>query len=138
MKFLDKDTVLKLLKQDEINHSVVISDPNIIDCPMVYVSDEFVSQTGYNVNEALGKNCRFLQGPETDPNDIQSIRLAIKKKKNITIDILNYKKSGEKFWNRLRIKPLFDSKGNLIYFAGDQNPINLEQVRRYNFNKIMD
>ena len=44
MKFLDKDTVLRLLKQDEINHSVVISDPNIIDCPMVYVSEEFVSQ----------------------------------------------------------------------------------------------
>ena len=138
MKFLDKDTVLRLLKQDEINHSVVISDPNIIDCPMVYGSEEFVSQTGYNVNEALGKNCRFLQGPETDPNDINSIRMAIKKKTTITIDILNYKKNGEKFWNRLRIKPLFDEKGKLIYFAGDQNPISLEDVRRYNFNKIMD
>ena len=55
MKFLDKDTVLRLLKQDEINHSVVISDPNIIDCPMVYVSEEFVSQTGYKVNEAIRK-----------------------------------------------------------------------------------
>lgn len=138
MKFLDKDTVLKLLKQDEINHSVVISDPNIIDCPMVYVSKEFVAQTGYEIKEALGKNCRFLQGPETDPNDIQSIRYAIKKRTNITIDILNYKKNGEKFWNRLRIKPLFDEKGNLIYFAGDQNPIPKEEVRRYNFNKIMD
>ena len=138
MKFLDKDTVLKLLKQDEINHSVVISDPNIIDCPMVYVSKEFVAQTGYEIKEALGKNCRFLQGPETDPNDIQSIRYAIKKRTNITIDILNYKKNGEKFWNRLRIRPLYDQNGKVIFFAGDQNPIRVDEVRRYIFNKIID
>jgi len=138
MKFLDKNTALSILGQDEINHSVVISDPSIKDCPMVYVSEEFESQTGYTVQESLGKNCRFLQGPETDPQDIDHIRLAIKLKKSITIDILNYKKNGEKFWNRLRIQPIFDSKNKLIYFAGDQNPIKAEQVRRYTFNKILD
>ena len=138
MKFLDKNTALKLLGQDLINHSVVISDPNIKDCPMVFVSEEFSLQTGYSVKESLGKNCRFLQGPETDPKDIDSIRVAIKRKKKITIDILNYKKNGEKFWNRLRITPLYDSQGEVIYFAGDQNPISLEEVRRYTFNKILD
>ena len=79
-----------------------------------------------------------MQGPETDKNDIDYIRLAIKTKKSITIDILNYKKNGEKFWNRLRIKPLFDENGNVIYFAGDQNPIRVDEVRRYIFNKIID
>ena len=138
MKFLDKNTALKLLGQDLINHSVVISDPNIKDCPMVFVSEEFSLQTGYSVKESLGKNCRFLQGPETDPKDIDSIRVAIKRKKKITIDILNYKKNGEKFWNRLRITPLYDSQGEVIYFAGDQNPISPEEVRRYTFNKILD
>ncbi|MAI85413.1 MAG: biphenyl 2,3-dioxygenase [Rickettsiales bacterium] len=138
MKNLDLKKVLELLKTNSINHSVVISDPNIKDCPMVYISDEFVKQTGYSIEESLGKNCRFLQGPETDPRDIDCIRVAIKRQKSITIDILNYKKNGEKFWNRLRIRPLFDQKKKLIYFAGDQNPISLEQVRRYNFNKILD
>ena len=138
MKNLDLKKVLELLKTNSINHSVVISDPNIKDCPMVYISDEFVKQTGYSIEESLGKNCRFLQGPETDPRDIDCIRVAIKRQKRITIDILNYKKNGEKFWNRLRIRPLFDQKKKLIYFAGDQNPISLEQVRRYNFNKILD
>ena len=138
MKFLDKNTALKLLGQDLINHSVVISDPNIKDCPMVFVSEEFSLQTGYSVKESLGKNCRFLQVPETDPKDIDSIRVAIKRKKKITIDILNYKKNGEKFWNRLRITPLYDSQGEVIYFAGDQNPISPEEVRRYTFNKILD
>ena len=138
MKNLDLKKVLELLKTNSINHSLVISDPNIKDCPMVYISDEFVKQTGYSIEESLGKNCRFLQGPETDPRDIDCIRVAIKRQKSITIDILNYKKNGEKFWNRLRIRPLFDQKKKLIYFAGDQNPISLEQVRRYNFNKILD
>ena len=138
MKNLDLKKVLELLKTNSINHSVVISDPNIKDCPMVYISNEFVKQTGYSIEESLGKNCRFLQGPETDPRDIDCIRVAIKRQKSITIDILNYKKNGEKFWNRLRIRPLFDQKKKLIYFAGDQNPISLEQVRRYNFNKILD
>ena len=61
---------------------------------MVYVSNEFFKHTGYTVEESLGKNCRFLQGPETEENDILQIKLAIKLKK-ITIDILNYKKNGE-------------------------------------------
>ena len=138
MKFLDKNTALKLLGQELINHSVVISDPNLTDCPMVFVSREFSIQTGYSEKESLGRNCRFLQGPETEPNDIDQIRVAIKLKKKITIDILNYKKNGEKFWNRLRIRPLYDEKGNVIFFAGDQNPIQEEEVRRYTFNKILD
>jgi len=105
---------------------------------MVYVSDEFTNQTGYNVAEVLGKNCRFLQGPETDMNDVEHIRQAIKMRKSITIDILNYKKNGEKFWNRLRIKPLFGPDGKIIFFAGEQNPIKIEDVRRYTFNKIIE
>lgn len=138
MKYLDKSTALNLLGLEEIDHSVVISDPNTPDTPMVFISDEFEKQTGYSIEESLGKNCRFLQGPETDPKDIDYIRLALKRKKKITVDILNYKKNGEKFWNRLRIRPLFDEKGNLIFFAGYQNPISVEEVRRYTFNKILD
>ena len=138
MKYLDKSTVLNLLGLEKIDHSVVISDPNTPDTPMVFISDEFEKQTGYSIEESLGKNCRFLQGPETDPKDIDYIRVALKRKKRITVDILNYKKNGEKFWNRLRIRPLFDEQGNLIYFAGYQNPISVEEVRRYTFNKILD
>lgn len=138
MKYLDKSTVLNLLGLEKIDHSVVISDPNTPDTPMVFISDEFEKQTGYSIEESLGKNCRFLQGPETDPKDIDYIRVALKRKKKITVDILNYKKNGEKFWNRLRIRPLFDEQGNLIYFAGYQNPISVEEVRRYTFNKILD
>ena len=138
MKYLTKKIALKILGVDKIDHSIVISDPNTQDCPMVFISDEFFKHTGYTVEESLGKNCRFLQGPETDENDIEHIRMALKAKKKITIDILNYKKNGEKFWNRLRIRPIFNEKNELIYFAGEQNPISVESVRRYTFNKIID
>ena len=138
MKFLSDKIVLKLLGLQKINKSIVISDPSQKDCPMVYVSNEFFKHTGYTVKESLGKNCRFLQGPETDENDIEHIRIALRSKKKITIDILNYKKNGEKFWNRLRIIPIFNEKNELIYFAGEQNPIPVESVRRYTFNKIIE
>ena len=138
MKYLTKKIALKILGIDKIEHSIVISDPNTPDCPMVYVSEEFLNHTGYTIEESLGKNCRFLQGPETDENDIQQIKLSLKLKKRITIDILNYKKNGEKFWNRLRIITIFDNQKKLIYFAGEQNPISVESVRRHTFNKIID
>ena len=118
--------------------SFCISDPSLPDNPIVFASQGFLDLTGYQLNEVLGRNCRFLQGPETDPKDIDYIKIALKRKKKITIDILNYKKNGQKFWNRLRIRPLFDQNGKLIYFAGDQNPIPVEDVRRYTFNKILD
>ena len=97
MKYLSKKLALKILGVEKLEHSIVISDPNSKDCPMVYITEEFANHTGYSVEESLGKNCRFLHGPETDENDIEHIRVALKSKKRITIDILNYKKNGEKF-----------------------------------------
>ena len=138
MKYLSEKIALKLLNLEKLDSSIVISDPSQKDCPMVYISNEFSKHTGYSIEESLGKNCRFLQGPETDKNDIKQIKLALKLKKRITIDILNYKKNGQKFWNRLRIIPIFDKKKKLIYFAGEQNPVSIESVRRHTFNKIID
>ena len=138
MKYLSEKIALKLLNLEKLDSSIVISDPSQKDCPMVYISNEFSKHTGYSIEESLGKNCRFLQGPETDKNDIKQIKLALKLKKRITIDILNYKKNGQKFWNRLRIIPIFDKEKKLIYFAGEQNPVSIESVRRHTFNKIID
>ena len=138
MKYLSEKIALKLLNLEKLDSSIVISDPSQKDCPMVYISNEFSKHTGYSIEESLGKNCRFLQGPETDKNDIKQIKLALKLKKRITIDILNYKKNGQKFWNRLRIIPIFDKKKKLIFFAGEQNPVSVESVRRHTFNKIID
>jgi PAS domain S-box-containing protein len=118
-----EDELIALLQSDERKMSVVITNPWHDDNPMIYVSEEFETQTGYSPEEALGRTCRFLQGPGTDANAVEAIRAALAARTTFTIDILNYRKSGEPFVNRLRIRPLFDEAGELIYFVGAQNPI---------------
>lgn len=115
--------LMSLLEDEELDASVVVSDPSLPDNPMIFVSDEFERQTGYSRDEAIGRNCRFLQGPETRPEAIEAIRQALKAKTRFTIDIVNYRKDGTPFLNRLRIRPLFGEDGELLYFIGAQNPV---------------
>lgn len=112
-----------LLEAAEAEMSVVISNPALPDNPLIYVSREFEAQTGYPPEEALGRNCRFLQGRDTNPDAVAAIRHGLLARTTFTIDLLNYRKSGEPFMNRLRIRPLFDPAGKLLYFVGAQNPI---------------
>ena len=103
--------------------SVVISDPALPDNPMIFVSEEFEKQTGYSVEESLGRNCRFLQGKSTNAHAIEAVRQGLQARTRFTIDILNFRKDGTPFLNRLRIRPIFADDGQLIYFAGAQNPV---------------
>ena len=119
----DKQYLETLLEEDEIEMSVVFSDPSLPDNPMIFVSEEFEMQTGYSPQEAIGRNCRFLQGPDTNPHAIEAIRQGLKAETRFTVDILNYRKDGTPFINRLRIRPIYDSSGILIFFAGAQNPV---------------
>jgi PAS domain S-box-containing protein len=108
---------------------MVISDPSMTDTPIIFTSAEFERQTGYPPHEVLGRNCRFLQGPGTDPKAVQAIRDALAARTEITLDILNYRRDGSPFWNRLRIRPVLDKTGELDYYVGHQNPIAAEEVR---------
>ena len=119
----DDPDVSGLLNADETEMSVVISNPHLPDNPMIYVSEEFERQTGYSAEEAIGRNCRFLQGPDTSPDAVEAIRYALKARTTFTIDILNYRKDGSAFVNRLRIRPIYDPNGRLMFFAGAQNPV---------------
>lgn len=118
-----------LLTEEEREQSVVITDPAQPDNPMIFISEEFEKQTGYSPKEALGKNCRFLQGPETDPAAIEAIRRALDAESDLTIDILNYRKDGTKFWNRLRIRPLVGDDNEVMFYVGAQNPVDASEVR---------
>lgn len=115
--------LLERLQGDELGMSVVISNPHLPDNPLIYVSDEFEQQTGYTADDVIGRNCRFMQGPDTNPHAVAAIREAIEARATFTIDLLNYRKDGTPFMNRLRIRPLFDAQGRLLYFVGAQNPV---------------
>ena len=99
---------------------MVIADPNLPDIPIVFVNAAFERATGYSRDEILGRNCRFLQGPKTDPAAVARIRDAIDRAVPIEIDLLNHRKNGEVFWNRLLIAPVFDSQRKVAYFFASQ------------------
>ena len=123
MKPAGNTELIGLLDDDERTKSVVISDPSLEDNPMIYVSEEFFAQTGYTPEESIGRNCRFLQGPGTSTEAVEAIRHALLAQTTFSIDIENYRKDGTAFINRLRIRPLFNEEGNLLYYVGVQNPI---------------
>ncbi len=100
--------------------SFVMCDPKLPDLPMVFCSPGFLEMTGYTCAELLGKNCRMLQGPETDPEARKIIKENLAAEKAFTISILNYKKDGTPFQNCLHVAPVRDADGQVKFFCGVQ------------------
>ncbi|XP_077216359.1 phototropin 2 isoform X2 [Tasmannia lanceolata] len=105
---------------ERIEKNFVITDPRLPDNPIIFASDSFLELTEYTREEILGRNCRFLQGPDTDQSTVSKIRDAIIEQKDITVQLINYTKSGKKFWNLFHLQPMRDQKGELQYFIGVQ------------------
>ncbi len=99
---------------------MVLSDPNQPDCPIVFVNRAFEELTGYAHDEILGRNCRFLQGAQTDREKILEMRAAIKEERALSVEILNYRRDGTPFWNVLFIAPVHASDGSLLYYFASQ------------------
>lgn len=108
---------------------MLITDPRLLDNPIVYANKAFLQLTGYLPDEIIGKNCRFLQGVGTSPEHVAKIRAAVTAETSIDVDILNYKKSGEAFWNRLHISPVKGPGGTLQHFVSTQLDVTLELKR---------
>jgi PAS domain S-box-containing protein len=99
---------------------MTIVDARQADYPIIFSNDAFLEMTGYSEQEVLGRNCRFLQGPETDRRSVQVIRAALAENREMAIEILNYRKDGSTFWNALFISPVYAPSGELIYFFASQ------------------
>ncbi len=103
--------------------SLVLTDPNQPDNPIVYVNDAFIRTTGYAREVAVGRNCRFLQGEATDKRDVDAIRAAIEAARDVSVDILNYRANGTPFVNRLIIAPILGDDGRPLFFLGLQKEL---------------
>jgi PAS domain S-box-containing protein len=108
---------------------MIVTNPRLPDNPVVFANDAFIRLTGYRREEILGRNCRFLQGPESDRAAIRRIHDAIAAREPIEIDIRNHRKDGTTFWNRLLIAPVRDAAGELAYFFASQLDVTPERER---------
>ena len=106
----------------------VLSDPSQTDNPITYASPSFLALTGYTLKEVVGRNCRFLQGPETSHAAIKEIKDAVGRGEDISLCLLNYKKDGSPFWNQVFIAPLKDTSGKVVSYVGVQCEVTVEGV----------
>nr|BCM29535.1 phototropin [Apopellia endiviifolia] len=117
---------------ERIEKNFVITDPRLPDNPIIFASDHFLELTEYTREEIIGRNCRFLQGPDTDMGVVRKISDAIRSQQNITVQLLNYTKTGKPFWNLFHLEAMKDNKGELQYFIGVQldGSEHIEPIRR--------
>ncbi len=106
-----------------VTQGVIIADATDQNLPIVFVNPGFELMTGYAAADCIGRNCRFLQGPDTDPAAVELIRSAIREQRPCAVELLNYRQDGTPFWNALSITPIQDEAGRLVYYVGIQTDV---------------
>jgi len=109
-----------------------VSDPSLPDNPIVYASRGFLQLTGYSMSQVVGRNCRFLQGPATDPKAVDRIRKCVADGIDASVCLLNYKADGTPFWNQFFVASLRDADGSIVNYVGVQcevNEVPIEEIK---------
>jgi len=119
MQDADRDEQL-LASIDHTPIATIITNPRLPDNPIVAVNEPFLKLTGYSRDEVMGRNCRFLAGPETEQKGSATIAKALSEDRPTLTELLNYKKDGSTFRNAVMIAPVFDDAGKVIYYIGSQ------------------
>ncbi|OYR55696.1 PAS domain-containing protein [Halorubrum halodurans] len=117
------DEALKTRTMDEAPVGITIADATRPDMPLIYVNAAFERITGYPPAYAVGRNCRFLQGEETRDAPVDRMRAAIDEGTGTTVELRNYRRDGELFWNEVTIAPLRDDAGEVAYYVGFQRDV---------------
>ncbi|WLR95745.1 PAS domain-containing protein [Shinella zoogloeoides] len=99
---------------------MLITDPHQEDNPIIFSNLAFSELTGYSQEELIGRNCRLLQGPETNKEAVAKLREAVHGEHDVSVDILNYRKDGSTFWNALFVSPVRNEGGEVMYFFASQ------------------
>eukprot|EP00599_Poterioochromonas_sp_BG-1_P003618 CAMPEP_0173146356 /NCGR_PEP_ID=MMETSP1105-20130129/8451_1 /TAXON_ID=2985 /ORGANISM="Ochromonas sp., Strain BG-1" /LENGTH=477 /DNA_ID=CAMNT_0014060555 /DNA_START=346 /DNA_END=1779 /DNA_ORIENTATION=+ len=109
--------------------SFILVNPNANDSPIVYVSPGFMKLTGYSREECIGRNCRFLQGVDTDTVEVSKMKEALTKEEDFSVVLLNYHKDGTEFWNRIELQHLRDETGKVRFIVGVQTKCDFLSLR---------
>lgn len=111
--------------------AMIVTDARQADNPIIFANAAFLGLTGYGRDEVIGRNCRFLQGPDTDPAVVDQLRDAIARGQDAAVDILNYRKDGSTFWNALYLSPVRDKAGEIAFFFASQ--LNVSDKKQIEF-----
>ncbi|MET3726386.1 histidine kinase famiy protein [Sphingomonas trueperi] len=114
---------------------MTLTDPNQPDNPIVFANKAFLDLTGYEEHEILGRNCRFLQGAETDRDAVAELRAAIDAKEAIALELINYRRDGSSFWNAVFIAPVLGPDGELLYFFASQLDVTRRRESEQSFRQ---
>jgi len=98
----------------------IVTNPRIEDNPIIAANRQFEMLTGYSESELIGRNCRILAGPDTEPSQSAALRQAVATASPLVTEIINYRKDGSRFLNAVMVAPVFDNEGELAYFVGSQ------------------
>jgi PAS domain S-box-containing protein len=123
---------------DSVVNGITLSDPDQPDNPIVYANAAFELITGYDREEIIGRNCRFLQGEDREQEARYQLRQAIDNSEPAEVTIRNYRKDGQLFYNHLMISPLFDSNGNVIYYLGVQYDVTNQVTAAEEIKRLSD
>jgi len=118
-----------------VSQGIIITDPNQPDNPIIFASAGFERMTGYLTREVIGRNCRFLQGPDTDTDAVAQLRSATTAGLTCSVEILNYRKDGTLFWNQLTITPIFSDEARLMHFVGVQSDVTEQRRLKEQFHQ---
>lgn len=123
---------LQHIQSEAIGHAregITITDALRPDNPLIFVNPGFETMTGYGADEVIGKNCRFLQGDAQDQESVRLIAAAVRAGQGTQQEILNYRKDGSPFWNRLSLTPIQDAAGMVTHFIGIQDDITAQKEK---------
>ena len=124
----DTDRCNLLAQFDAERESISVADCRRPEMPLVYVNGGFELFSGYSREEVLGRNCRFLQGPKTSRASLEIMRDAIRTGSPCLVEIVNYRRNGEPFVNRLSLTPVMDRRGKPAFYIGLQTDVS--ELRR--------
>ncbi|GAA0294466.1 PAS domain-containing protein [Halarchaeum salinum] len=146
----EREQRLRLFQRgiEAASQGITIADAEADDMPIIYANDAFQRITGYETDEVVGRNCRFLQGRNTDEAAVTTLRKGIERGEHVSIEILNYRKDGTPFWNQLDVVPIRDDDGDITHYLGFQQDVTqrkrrelrlsvLNRVLRHNFRNKM-
>ena len=112
---------------------MLLTDPHRAGDPIVFCNQAFEQLTGYTQDDSLGRNCRFLQGPDTDPDTVAEIRRSLTLHEDVHVEVFNYRKDGSGFWNALFVSPVFGPNGELLYHFASM----LDVTRRHEAEAVL-